>query len=119
MDFSLVRSEAKKGLVPSSFIREAQTPDEEIERASVTQSQSRDSIPSPNIDEEVSRVSGMGTKSLSECKLDSDGRPASASHSDDDRKPKRKGGLSSAHSMTSMGAGLLSKGKNIFKKFTR
>lgn len=117
--FFIGEVKGKKGLVPSNFIREAQTPDEEIERASVTQSQSRDSIPSPNIDEEVSRVSGMGTKSLSECKLDSDGRPASASHSDDDRKPKRKGGLSSAHSMTSMGAGLLSKGKNIFKKFTR
>lgn len=117
--FFIGEVKGKKGLVPSNFIREADTPDEEIERASVTQSQSRDSIPSPNIDEEVSRVSGMGTKSLSECKLDSDGRPASAPHSDEDRKPKRKGGLSSAHSMTSMGAGLLSKGKNIFKKFTR
>ena len=62
--FFIGEVKGKKGLVPSNFIREANTPDEEIERASVTQSQSRDSISSPNIDEEVSRVSKSAAKTF-------------------------------------------------------
>ncbi|CAE1312078.1 Peripheral-type benzodiazepine receptor-associated protein 1,RIMS-binding protein 2 [Acanthosepion pharaonis] len=46
--FFIGEVKGKKGLVPSNFIREAQTPDEEIERASVTQSQSQSGINSTN-----------------------------------------------------------------------
>ncbi|GAB1608045.1 RIMS-binding protein 2 isoform X3 [Argonauta hians] len=121
--FFIGEMKGQKGLVPSNFIREATMSTEELRRdieGRTTSDGRRKSRMSLKIDTDINRAPGMGSKSLSECKLDGGVRPASAPHSDDDhRKGKRKGGLSSAHSMSSMGAGLLSKGKNIFKKFTR
>ncbi|CAI9740608.1 RIMS-binding protein 2 isoform X3 [Octopus vulgaris] len=122
--FFIGEMKGRKGLVPSNFIRAATMSTEELHRDIDVRDEARDdshrkSKLSLKIEPELNRIPGMGSKSLSECKLDGGVRPASAPHSDEDRKTKRKGGLSSAHSMSSMGAGLLSKGKNIFKKFTR